>query len=152
MEDNLSNILSGYKKEKSELIPILQHIQETYGYLPQDVMLEVSNYTGITEDQLYAVATFYTLFKFKPGGKKQIMVCRGTACHVKGAPKIMESIERLLSIKEGETTPDLEYSLETVACIGACGLAPCITVNKKVYGNLNQDKVEKIFVRETGGA
>ncbi len=151
MEDKLGTILSFYKKEKNELIPILQHIQESYGYLPEEVMLEVANYTGIPENQLYAVATFFALFKFKPGGKKQIMVCRGTACHVKGAPKIMESIERLLGLKEGETSPDLEYSLETVACIGACGLAPCITVNKKVYGNLNQDKVEQVFVNKTGG-
>ncbi len=132
MEERLKAIFLSYDGKKDELIPILQQVQEEFGYLPEQAMLEIARFTGVPESRVYAVATFYTQFRFTPIGRNHVMVCRGTACHVRGAPRILEEIERQLGIKEGETTSDLEYSLETVACIGCCGLSPCIMTNKKV--------------------
>jgi NADH-quinone oxidoreductase subunit E len=145
--DGLSSILASYKGKKEELIPILQQVQGEVGYLSQEAMREVAKFTGIPESQVYAVATFYAQFRFTPIGKKHIVVCRGTSCHVRGASRILDALEKQLGIKEGETTPDLEYSLETVACIGACGLSPCIMVNKKVYAKMTPKKVAKLFMR-----
>ena len=107
----------------------------------------MARFAGVPESRVYAVATFYAQFRFTPIGKNHVMVCRGTACHVRGAPRILEEVEKHLGIKEGETTPDLEYSLETVACIGACGLSPCMMTNKKVEANLTPKKVAKLFAK-----
>lgn len=145
MQARLKEILSDYKGKKNELIPILQRVQEEFGYLPEDVLLKIAKFTRVPESRVYAIATFYTQFRFTPIGKKRIAVCRGTACHVKGAPRILEEIKKHLGIKEGETTPDSEYSLDTVACIGACGLSPCIMVNKKVKAKLTPKKVAELF-------
>jgi len=127
------------------LIPILQDVQAELGYLPEDAMLAISRFTGVPESQVYAVATFYAQFRFSPIGRNHVMVCRGTACHVRGAPRILEKIEKELGIKEGETTGDLEYSLETVACIGACGLSPCITINKQVEAKMTPKRVTELM-------
>ena len=145
MEQCLNTILSPYEGKPEELIPILQQVQTEVGYLAEPAMLEIARFTGVPESKVYAVATFYTQFRFTPIGKNHVMVCRGTACHVRGAPRILEAIEQQLKIKEGETTPDMEYSLETVACIGACGLAPTMVVNKNTHGRLNAKKVSKIL-------
>jgi len=145
MNKQLNKIFSSYKGKKEELIPILQHVQSEFGYLPEKAMLEVAKFTRVPESRVYAVATFYAQFRFSPIGKKHIMVCRGTACYVKGAPRVLEEIEKCLSIKEGETTADMEYSLETVACIGACGLSPCIMINKEVYAKLTPKKIAALF-------
>lgn len=147
MQKLLKAILSHYKEKKEELIPILQKVQEEFGYLSQEAMLEISKFTRLPESRVYAVATFYAQFRFKPTGKKHITVCRGTACHVRGAPKILGKIKNELGINEGETTPDMEYSLETVACIGCCGLSPCIMINKKVEARMTLKKVAKIFTK-----
>lgn len=145
MEKGLDAILSSYRGKREELIPILQQVQEEFGYLPEQVMLEIAQFAGVPEAQVYAVATFYAQFRFTPIGKHHIMVCRGTACHVRGAPRIFERIEKQLGIKEGETSTDMKFSLETVACIGACGLAPNIMINKETYGHLTVKKVFKIL-------
>ena len=145
MENNLQEIFSSFDGKKSELIPLLQKTQESLGYLPEDAMLEIAKFTRVPEAQVYAVATFYSQFRFSPIGKNHIMLCRGTACHVQGAPRILDEVERQLGIKEGETTEDGEFSLETVACIGACGLAPTIVVNKDTHGRLDAKKVSKIL-------
>ncbi len=145
MEETLKAIFSSYKGEGSELIPILQQVQEELGYLPEEAMLEVAKFIGAPESRVYAVATFYTQFRFTPIGKNHIMVCRGTACHVRGAPRILEEVEKRLGIKEGETTPDMVFSLETVACIGACGLAPNMVINKDTYGRLTTKRVSDII-------
>lgn len=145
MEERLDAILSSYKGQREELIPILQHVQEELGYLPEEVMLEIAQFTGVPEAQVYAVATFYAQFRFTPIGKYHIMACRGTACHVRGAPRILEELKKRLGIKEGETSTDMRFSLETVACIGACGLAPNIRINKDTYGHLTVKKVSKIL-------
>lgn len=140
MEAQLQGILSSFEGHRHELIPILQQVQREFGYLPRETMREVARFAGVPESRVYAVATFYAQFRFTPIGRKHVMACRGTACHVRGAPQILQKIEKQLGIKEGETTADREYSLETVACIGACGLSPCIMINKKVEANLTPKK------------
>ena len=148
MEEKLKTILSSYRGKEQELIPILQHVQNEYGYLPEHILFDIAKFARVPESQVYSVATFYGQFRFKPKGKKHVMVCRGTACHVRGAPRILEEVEKHIQIKEGETSPDLEYSLETVACIGACGLAPNMMVNDITYGRLTKKKIHEIFGRK----
>ena len=145
MDTRLEAIFTKFNGSKDEIIPLLQSVQNEYGYLPEDTMLEIARFIKVPESRIYGVATFYAQFRFTPMGENRIMVCRGTACHVKGAPKILEEIERELGIKEGKTTPDGKYSLETVACIGCCSLAPCIMINKKVEAKLTPKKVAKLF-------
>ena len=145
MEKSLSEILRSYAGNADDLIPILQNVQHEHGFLSDSAMAEISDYTGVPASRIYAVATFYAQFRFTPVGKNHVIACRGTACHVRGAPRILDVIEKILGITDGETTEDMEYSLETVACIGACGLSPCIIVNKKVMAKLTPDKIAKLF-------
>lgn len=147
MEKKLSAILSSYAGTRDELIPILQQVQTEFGYLPEDAMLEIAKFTGVPESRVYAVASFYAQFRFTPIGRKHVLVCRGTACHVRGAPRILEEVVRQLGINDGETTPDLEYSLETVACIGCCGLSPCVMINNKVEAKMTLKKVAALFAQ-----
>jgi NADH:ubiquinone oxidoreductase subunit E len=151
MNDRLQAIFADFEGKREELIPLLQQVQADYGYLPQEAMLEVARFTRVPEASVYAVATFYAQFRFTPIGETHIMVCRGTSCHVRGAPRILAQIEKQLGIKEGQTTPDLKYSLETVACIGACGLSPCIMTNKKVQAKMTPKKVAETFGKAAGG-
>ncbi|MCL0070170.1 NADH-quinone oxidoreductase subunit NuoE [Dehalococcoidia bacterium] len=145
MEDRLTEIVPSRGK-RGELIPILQRIQAEFGYLPEEAIVKVAESTGVAESRVFGVASFYAQFRFTPMGRNRVMVCRGTACHVKGAPRILEEIEKVLKIKEGETTEDLEYTLESVACIGCCALAPCIMINNKdVHGRLTSKKVTEIL-------
>ena len=141
----LSEIFSSYRGREDEIIPILQDVQQRFGYLSEEAMLEVARFAGVPESWVYAVATFYAQFRFTPIGRRHVTVCGGTACHVRGAPRILDAIEKRLGIEEGEATSDLEYSLETVACIGACGLSPCIMVNKKVEAQMTPRKVTELF-------
>lgn len=141
----LSRVLDTFRREEEKLIPILQDIQERFGYLPKEAMFDVSKFLGVPESKVYAVASFYTQFRFKPMGKNTVMVCRGTACHVKGAPRILDEFKRELGIDENETTEDQEYTLETVACIGCCALAPCAMINDEVAANLTPKKVKSLF-------
>ncbi len=145
MKERLRDILSPYKGQQDELIPILQKVQSELGYLPDEAMREISRTTGVPASRVYAVASFYTQFRFTPRGKHSIMVCRGTACHVRGAEKILEEAERSLGISEGETTEDQEYTLETVACIGCCALAPCVMIDEEVEAKLTPKMVAEIF-------
>ncbi len=145
MEGELVHVFSNYDGKREEIIPILQDVQENFGFLPTEALQEIAAFTHMPESSIYAVATFYAQFRFTPRGKKHIMVCRGTACHVNGAPRVLEEIEEQLGIKEGETTEDLEHSLETVACIGACSLAPCIMIEKEVQAKITKKKVAKLF-------
>ena len=148
MEERLDAVLSSFKQERAALIPILQRVQSEFGYLSEEAMLEIAKYTGIPEGQVYGVASFYAQFRFRPMGRNTVMVCRGTACHVRGAPRILDEIKNVLGIDEGETTPDLEYTLETVACIGCCALSPCMMINKEVYAKLTPAKVREVLSRE----
>lgn len=147
MGRELSEILKNYTGKEKELIPILQEVQAEYGYLPKDALSGIAKFLGVPESRVYSVATFYAQFRLKPIGRNHIMVCRGTACHVRGATRILEELEKLLNIKEGETTPDLEFSLETVACIGACGVGPNIVINRDTYSRLNTRVLQEILVK-----
>lgn len=145
MEERLNAILEPYKGKRDALIPILQKVQDEIGYLPDQAMLEIAKTTGVPESQVYGVASFYAQFRFTPRGKHTIMVCRGTACHVRGAERILEETERALGIAEGETTEDQQYTLETVACIGCCALAPCVMIDEDVEAKLTPQMVPKIL-------
>ena len=151
MEERLKTVLSSFEGTEEELIPVLQAVQQEFGYLPEEALLSLSRFLGVPESRVYAVATFYAQFRFTPIGRNHIMICRGTACHVQGAPRILQAVETQLGIKAGETTPDMEFSLETVACIGACGLAPTITVNGEPHGHLTAKKVTAILDRARVG-
>ncbi len=141
----LDEILSRYDGSRSDLIPILQEVQSSFGYLPEEVMARIAKFFCLPASIVYGVSTFYAQFKFVPMGKTIVKVCRGTACHVRGVTQVLREIENRLGIKSEETTEDLEYSLETVACIGACALAPAIVINKDVHGKMTTKKVREIF-------
>ena len=141
----LDEILSRYDSSRSDLIPILQEVQSSFGYLPEEVMARIAKFFCLPASIVYGVSTFYAQFKFVPMGKTIVKVCRGTACHVRGVAQVLREIENRLGIKSEETTEDLEYSLETVACIGACALAPAIVINKDVHGKMTTKKVREIF-------
>ena len=145
MQERLHAVLKSFHGQGDELIPILQHVQEEFSYLPEEAMRRIAQFARVPASKVYAVATFYAQFRFEPRGRNHVMVCRGTACHVSGAPRVLEDIEDALGIKEGETSADLEYSLETVACIGACSLAPCVMINKGVEAKLTKQKIASLF-------
>ena len=147
MEHSLSEILSSYMGTQDELIPILQKIQIKLGYLSEEAMAKVAEFCRVPESKVFGIASFYAQFRFVPLGRTQVTACRGTACHVRGAPQILDEVKRQLGIEEGETTPDLEYSLETVACIGCCALAPCLVINEKVESKLTPKKVKELFAK-----
>ena len=143
-EKRLNEILSSYQGKKEELIPILQQVQQAFGYLPEPMMKKIAKFLQLPESTVFGVGTFYAQFKLVPSGRNIIRVCRGTACHVRGGARILREVEKRLGIKPGESTPDLEYSLETVACFGACALAPVMVLNNKVHGRMTKVKVKEI--------
>lgn len=145
IDDKYSEMFADFEGKKQEVIPLLQEVQKTFGFLPDESMEAISEFTGLPSSHIYSVATFYSQFRFTPVGENHIMVCRGTACHVKGATRILEELERRLGISEGETTEDGKYSLETVACIGACGMAPTMVVDKATHGRLTVKRVTEIL-------
>ena len=144
----LDPILERYKGQQDALITMLQEIQEVYAYLPEEVLARLSQETKTPLSRIYSVATFYAQFYLTPRGRNTVRICRGTACHVRGGSRILEAMERELGIADGETSSDLEYSLETVACIGACALAPTMVVNQRSHGRLTAMKVPKILGRK----
>ena len=145
VREKLAKVLASYKGEREDLIPVLQDTQEIFRYLPAAAMREIARFLNITENTVYGVATFYAQFKLTPLGKKVIRVCRGTACHVRGSTKVLAEMEKRLGIKAGETTPDMEYTLETVACIGACALAPTMTIDGETHGKMTTKKVAEVL-------
>jgi len=128
-------ILQEFRDQKGAVIPILQRTQDLYGYLPEDAMQEISKRSGISISQLYGVATFYAQFNLEPRGRHIIQICDGTACHVKGAPKLVGAVEDEFNLEAGGSDPDFEYTLDIVYCLGSCGLAPIALVDGQVYGN-----------------
>ncbi len=146
-EEKLDQIIAQRKSENGALIAVLQGAQKIYGYLPAHVLKHVSKALRIPIANVYGVATFYAQFRLAPMGRNVISVCLGTACHVRGGAKVMEAIEKKLSIKDGETTEDGRYSVEIVNCIGACGLAPVISINGEVHGRLNADQIPGILAK-----
>jgi NADH-quinone oxidoreductase subunit E len=145
VQDKLKEIFSHYEGKRHELIPILQETQAAFRYLPAAAVKEIARFLEISESTIFGVSTFYAQFKLTPLGKKIIRVCRGTACHVRGASKVLAEIEKQLGIKAGETTDDMEYTLETVACIGACALAPTMTIDNETFGKMSTKKVAEVL-------
>ena len=144
----LDKVIDDFGGKAGTLIPILQRAQEIYGYLPPGVLKRVSEKTGIPLSQVYGVVTFYAQFYLTRRGKCIIKQCDGTACHVRGASKIVDVIEKELAIKAGETTPDYKFTFEVVYCLGSCGLSPVATINNKVVGRLVPEKMVQLL-RET---
>ena len=142
---NVGGVLSEVEKKRGVLIHAFQSIQKEYNYLPEDVLNALSRKLDIPLSEVYSTASFYKHFYFKPRGRNVVCVCVGTACHVRGAGKVLDKIEESFGIKEGETTPDMSLTLETVGCVGCCGLAPVVTVNEEVVGDLNPKKVNEII-------
>lgn len=136
-----------WKESKGGIIPILQELQKEFGYLPMEALKVVSSELKIPKAELYGVATFYSQFHLKPKGRHVVRVCRGTACHVKGSLKILDKVKEELGIDENETTDDLRFTLEPVACLGACGLAPVMMVDDESYGRMTPDKVKAVLDR-----
>lgn len=145
LEEKVKSILDSYQRDKGLLISILQDTQAEYNYLPKETLIQISQGLDIPLSQVYSVATFFKAFSLKPRGRHIINVCLGTACHVRGATRILETIERELSIKPGDTTKDLKYTLETVNCVGACALGPIVIVDGKYSGQMKADKVKPLL-------
>ena len=150
------DIFSNYKpKDRSGLIPLLQDVQDIYGYLPEKDLQDVADFLGMPLSSVYGVATFYNQFRLTPLGKNVIRVCRGTACHVKNSANILIALETELGVPAGGTTRDKLFTLETVACIGACSIAPVISINEEYYGRLEVKEIPKIinkYKREAAAA
>jgi NADH-quinone oxidoreductase subunit E len=145
MEDKVKNIIKKYGSDKSFIVPILQDVQREFNYLPKDALCAVSSQLSVPISRVYEVVTFYKAFSLKPKGRYQLTLCMGTACHVRGADLIARNVEDILGIREGDTTPDLEYSFETVGCLGACALGPILVVNGEYHGHMNIAKSTKIL-------
>jgi len=146
MVEDIDSMLRGFSHERGYLIPILQEIQEKNRYLNRSAMEMVAGHLKMSTCEVYGVATFYNQFRFHPPGKHQIKVCLGTACHVRGGDIILENFERKLEIKAGETTKDREFSIDRVACVGCCALAPVAIVDETVHGHMAPSKVEGLIL------
>jgi NADH:ubiquinone oxidoreductase subunit E len=141
--EKIAKLMTNNKNGRGTLVPLLQNINIEYGYLPENILKYVSSELDIPLSQIYNIVTFYKGFSLTPGGRYVISVCLGTACHVRGGRKIMDALERDLGIKAGQTTPDLNFTLEAVRCVGVCGLAPVVIVGEDFYGKMNQVKAQK---------
>ena len=146
-EEQLIAVIEKYRGTKGALMPVLQEAQEIYGYLPIEVQKIIATRMGVSLEEVYGVSTFYSQFVLNPKGDVSIAVCLGTACYVKGSGDILDKITQILGLPSGSTTPDGKYSLEATRCIGACGLAPVLTVNNEVYGKLTVADVEGILAK-----
>ncbi len=143
-------IVSEYSQQRWAMIPLLQKIQDEFGYIPPQSIPFIARSLGLFPSQVQGVISFYTQLYTQPRGRNVVRVCRGTACHVRGGKTILKLVKQRLDIDEGETSPDLEYTLETVACIGVCALAPNIVVGDHVHGHMNPKKVEQLFRNQKG--
>lgn len=141
----LESILSRYEREPYDLIPVLQEIQDNYGFLPKEELKVVANSLQVPVTQVYSVATFYKMFSLVPKGRNQLKVCLGTTCHLKGGNRLVDSLGSRLGVEVGYTTKDGEFSLETVGCLGSCAQAPVMMINDKYYARVTADKVSKIL-------
>ena len=146
-EEKLIAVINAHKDVKGSMMPILQQAQEIYGYLPIEVQKIIARETGASVEEIFGIVTFYSQFKLNPNGKYAIAVCLGTACYVKGSGDIINAISEKLGVAIGSTSPDGKYSIEATRCIGACGLAPVLTVNGEVYGRLTVDDVDSILAK-----
>lgn len=145
IKQEVKEIMTPYKEEKENLIPILNEIQEKYGYIPKVAQMEVSEYLKIPMAEIFGVITFYSRFTLEPKGKYNISVCLGTACFVKGSQAILDRLKERLKLEEGKTSQDGKFSIDTTRCVGACGIAPVFTVNDEVYGNATVKKLDEVL-------
>jgi len=145
----VESILDNYQRDKGMLVSILQDIQAEYNYLPKEALVELSQALGAPLSQVYSVATFFKAFSLEPRGRHLINVCLGTACHVRGAVRVLEAIERELDIKASRTTKDLKFTLETVNCVGCCALGPVVIIDGEYYGQMKTDKVRALLENYT---
>ncbi len=145
VESRLQQIFTAYQGEAAELIPLLQAAQAHFGYLPKEVLCAIARFTRVPESKVYGVATFYAQFKLTRQGQHSVKVCQGTACHVKGAPRLMRTVETELGIQPGETTGDYRFSLERVACFGSCALAPVIVIDERVHVKMTTQKAKELL-------
>ena len=145
MHEQLAQILAPHRGQREALVPVLQKTQEALGYLPEEAISEIASFLGVSQSGVYGVASFYAQFRFERQGEHLVRVCQGTACHVRGSQRILETVEQELGIHRGETTEDYKFSLERVACFGSCALAPVMVVDKTVYGRVNTTKAKKIL-------
>jgi NADP-reducing hydrogenase subunit HndA len=143
----LNKLIDEHKNDKGAAMPILQGAQDIYGYLPVEIIKHIALALDLPYEELYGIATFYSQFSLNPKGKVAVAVCLGTACYVKGAGKLMDRLQEILHIEAGATSPDGKYSLEATRCIGACGLAPVLTVNNTVYGRLEAKDIDGIIAQ-----
>jgi NADH-quinone oxidoreductase subunit E len=145
VDGGLSKIVQEFKGERGDLIPILQRVQDLYGYLRPETIRSISRWLKISENEIFGVATFYAQFRFHPPGQHHIKVCLGTACHVRGGEQILVMAQQRLGIKTGETTADGKYDLDRVACLGCCALAPVVAFDDKIHSQMSVLKIQKIF-------
>jgi NADH:ubiquinone oxidoreductase subunit E len=143
--EDLDDILKEFKCEPSDLIPVLQAVQEKYGYIPKEFVKPVANALRLFPSQVQGVMTFYAQFSMTPRGRNIVRVCRGTACHVRGGRGVLRVVSKVLGLEDGQTAEDLKFTLETVACLGACALSPVMVVNKTYYGQMNPKKIETVL-------
>lgn len=146
-EERLQAVIAEHKGEKGAAIPVLHKAQEIYGYLPIEVQTMIAEGLDVPLAEIYGIVTFYTQFSLNPKGEYQIGVCLGTACYVKGSGDILEEIKEILKIDVGECTPDGKFSLDATRCVGACGLAPVVTINDDVYGRLTKGEIGAILAK-----
>jgi NADH-quinone oxidoreductase subunit E len=146
----MKHILAQHPMERGSLIPFLQDIQDNFGYLSKEAVDRLEQATGISANEIYGVATFYTQFRFSPPGKHTIRVCQGTACHVRGGREILNEVKRELKIEAGETTADGNFDLQRVACLGCCALAPVVVVDDKVYARMTVKKISSVLSEYRG--
>ncbi|MBM4447191.1 MAG: NADH-quinone oxidoreductase subunit NuoE [Chloroflexi bacterium] len=147
MDEKVSATINKYNADRGQLVSILQDIQTEYYYLPKEALIQVSEIMGIPASQVYNVATFFRAFSLEPRGKHLINVCLGTACHVRGAVRVLEKIERNLLIERGETTKDRKFTLETVNCMGCCAVGPAVKIDGEYFGQLSTDKVDSVLTK-----
>jgi len=145
MRERLSPVLEPYRGQKEALIPVLQKVQGELGYLPEEAVSEIAHFLRLPRSQIYGVASFYAQFRFERQGEHTVKVCQGTACHVRGARRILETVIQQLGIHPGGTTEDYKFSLERVACFGSCALAPVMVMNKTVYGRMTTTKAREVL-------
>jgi len=144
----INEMAAEYRQMKWALIPLVQSIQDKFGYIPPQCIPSISEALGLFPSQVQGIISFYTQLYTEPRGKHIVRVCRGTACHVRGGKTILKLVKQHLGIEEGETTPDWEYTLETVACLGVCALAPNVVINDQVHGHMNPRKIEQLFKKD----
>lgn len=145
MATDIEAIIDRFRADQGQLVSILQDIQDEYYYLPKDALEKVSQILDIPLSQVYSIATFFRAFSLTPRGRHLIKVCLGTACHVRGAPRVLEKMERDLGIGRGGTTDDLKFTLETVNCVGCCALGPMVTIDEEYFGQMKSDKVNSLL-------